>query len=170
MQFEMFRLSPKYDYFSSEFLESRIKQLESTPVTKGAKIDLQEKIHQLTCLRQDLRSFRALVVLTGKLQQLKDQAREGIYRPHELHEVWTAIDTSNAKKRMEQRERQRQHFASLRRLWQNADDAKKRQMLKMSAIYSRRRLMIETRNILYAVPYTVARWVTRFIKRRSRFF
>ena len=170
MEFEMFRLSPKYDVFSTEFLESRIKQLESMPVTKGANIDLQEKIHQLKCLKQDLRSLRAQFVLAGKLQQLKDQAREGIYRPHELYEVWNAIDTSNAKGRMEQRERQRQHLASLRQLWPNADDAKKRQMLKLFAIYSRRRLMIGTQNILYAVPFTVARWGVRFIKGRSRFF
>lgn len=168
MQFEIFRLSPQHYAFRTELLESRIKQLESMPVTKEARTDLQQKLHQLKCLKQDLRFYRALEVSYEKMKQLKDQTRAGFLdRGQEACEVFNEIDTSIEKIKMEQRERQRQYLASLRQLWPNADNAKKRQMLKLFAIYSRRRLLIGTENILYAVPFALARWTVRNFKGRS---
>ena len=166
IKFELFRLSPEHNKFSTGYLEWRIKQLESMPVTEGARIDLQDKIHQLECLKQDLGVFRAEMAWTRKMCRVSEKARDKgrPARGYEIFESFNELDTSFEKVKMEQRERQRQHLASFRQIWPNADAANKAQMVKWLAIYSRRRLRIGTGNSLWIVPNTIFRWWTRGAK------
>ena len=156
MQFEIFRLSP-----NTELLESRIKQLGSMPVTKGSRNNLKEKLHQLECLKQDLQSLRMLEVSTRKLQQVKAQALGGRSLDRgqmvKVREEFDEVTNTFEKTKIEQRERQRQHLASLRQLWPKADYARKRRMVGLFATYAGRRLMIGTANSLLVVPLMIAR-------------
>ena len=167
MEFEIFRLKTTH-YMSTEILESRIKQLESMPVTKGTRNNFKEKNHQLVCLQQDLQSLRVLESSSRKMQQVREQMREkGFHDPglkvHEIHSKW---DILFEKTKIEQRERQWQHLASLRQLWPKADDARKRRMVGLFAKYAGMRLWDGTTNSLLAIPLKVARWLARGHKRR----
>ena len=167
IKFELFRLSPKHDRFSTGRLESAIKYLESTPVTtKGARIDLHEQIHQLDCLRHDLGVFRAQLDWTRKGKRIQDRARDRgrPMRGPEFRDAFNGLDASFEKIKMEQRERQWRHFASFGQVWPSAGAANKAQMVKWLAIYSRRRLRIGTANSLRAVPTMILRWWTRGMK------
>ena len=168
IQFEIFRLSPRHHPLSPELLESRIKQLESMPVTEGAGNDLHEKFHQLKCLQEDLQSLRAMRSWLQKVAHLKDRVQEKglVDCRNEVVEAFDELDILSEKKKIEQRERQRQHLASLRQLWPNADGARKRRMVELLATYARRRLMTGTVNSLRAVPFKIARWAARGIKGR----
>ena len=171
MAFEIFRLSSKHQPGSTELLESRIKQLETMPVTKGTRNNLKEKLHQLECLKKDLQSLRVLYIFYEKHLQVRAQAREkgSVDRGDtvKMTEVFDKYNDILEKGKTEQRERQWQHLASLRQLWPKADYARKRRMVGLFATYARRRLMIGTENSLLAVPLTIARWMSRAVKKKG---
>ena len=171
MEFEIFRLSSKHQPGSTELLESRIKQLGTMPVTKETRINLKQKLYQLECLKQDLQSLRVLHISIQKLQQAIAQAREkrSLDRGQEVkvREAFEKGINTFEKSKVEERERQRQHLASLRQLWPKADYARKRRMVGLFATYARRRLMIGTVNSLLVVPIGAVRWLSRMYRRNS---
>ena len=164
MEFENFRLLPEHGPLSTELLELRIKQLESMPVTEGARYDLQEKIHQLECLKQDLQSLRVLGAWHRKARQLRDENGRFDYGP-KAFELFDEFDTLFERTKIKQRERQ-WHFASLTQLWPHADHARKRQMVKLFVTYVDRRLRVGAVNSLLTVPLRIARWAVRRNKGR----
>ena len=168
MEFEMFRLKSTYE-MSTEILESRIKQLESMPVTKGTRNNFKEKNHQLVCLKQDLQSLRVLESSYRKIKQAREQMREkGFHDPGlKVHEIHSKYDTIFEKMKIEQRERQWQHLASLRQLWPKADDARKRRMVGLFAKYAGMRLGTGITNSLLVIPQKMARWFAKGYKRRT---
>ena len=167
MQFEMFRHKYTNNPLSTEMLESRIKQLESMPVTKGARKNLKEKFDQLECLKRDLQSLRLLASSYRKLQQWRDQHAWGMLDMEVVAEVHRKVDTWFVKTKIEERERQRQHFASLRQLWPKADVARKRRMVGFFATYAGIRLRTGITNSLLAIPQRFVGWLARGYKRRT---
>ena len=167
MQFEIFRLKSTNNPLSTEVLESRIKQLESMPVTKGTRQNLKEKFHQLESLKCDLQSLRVLESSCRKMQQLKDSYNKGMLDVKEMAEVLHKLDTSFEKTKIEERERRRQHLASLMQLWPKADVARKRRMVGLFATYAGMSLRIEISNSVVGIPQKIARWAVRGYKRHT---
>ena len=162
MQFEVFRLK-SFTPFSTEVLESRIKQLEPMPVTEGARINLNAKLRELKCLKQDLQSIRVLERSVRKMRQATDRVLEKTMFnvKDQCIEARAKFDATHVKTKIERMERQRQHLASLRQLWPKADYASKRRMVGLFARYGRSRLIAGIRISLLAFPFKIVKRVWR---------
>ena len=168
MNFEIFRLTSTLSPLSIEEIESRIKDLESMPVTKGTRNSFKENIDQLECLKHDLQSLRELGFCYQRIHQVREQIREkGTFDFKELENLHARFDTAVEKKMIEQGERQRQHLASLKQLWPKADYARKREMMGTFATYGRWRLKIRTSNYLLAIPRRIVKSLLRGYKRSN---
>ena len=168
LEFENYRLSFTPTRLHAQILESRIRLIESLPVTEQVDHDLVRIVKNLETLKRDLASVQELIGLTLQLRDLRDQMlQKGFlqFAPEDGVETFDGFHTWYERKKLEQRRRQRLNFAFLRHFYPMADKARKRRMVDLFATYSRRRFMWGTWNLRFGTPARIGRWASRMCTR-----
>ncbi len=168
LQFENYRLQFKPNQIHAEILQTQIQQLESQPVAAIASNNLDETLHNLESLKQDLASVQHLIGLAVQLRSLRDQMREKgflLFSPDDADEVLDGFHAYFEKMKVEQRERQWRNLASLKHFWPKADGPRRRRIVELFATYSRRRFVWGFTNLQIGTPLRIGRWASKMYKR-----
>lgn len=168
LKFENYRLEYTPKYTRAKVLEATIRNIESQPIDGAFAKDFGGTLLQLEILKKDLASMHEMNDLVERLHILRDRLREQdflSFHPESAAQVMEGLQAWFEKKKIEQRKRQRLNVASLGRLWPNADQARKRQMVKLFVTYGRRRFAWGTLNILLSSMLRLGLWTNRRMKR-----
>ena len=171
MDLEILRLSfvptPEHTYA----LEREVEAMKSMPVTDDSAYSLADRIHALECLQQDLPALQEVRICSIQLENMLDQIRgKGIlhYNPEEVYGNIEKLHAFYEKRKLEQRERQWRHLASLRPLWPNADHTDRRRMMDLLKSYGQRRLRWGTKNFQVSTTFRIWRLAIGVHRRRFR--
>ena len=82
LEFENYRLSFTPTHLHAQILESRIRLIESLPITEQVDHDLPRIIDNLETLKRDLASVQELISLALKIQQLRDRMLQKGFRQY----------------------------------------------------------------------------------------
>ena len=167
LHFENQRLSFRPNPMYVEILEEQIRKLESTPLDVAAGYELDEILQNLQSLKQDLASVKQLLSFAERLQNLRTQMRESgplQYSPDEAEEVMNGFNAYFQKAKIDQRNRQRQHLASLWQFGPQADAVRRRRIVQLFKTYAKRRLMWGGMNLLLTGPLRLGLGVIKLSK------
>lgn len=164
VQFENFRLSFKPTALHLELLRAEIQRMESMTVTEEGSGDLQRTVSRLDCLKQDLISLQNYGGLVARLVEIRDRMREqgvAAFRPEEANEIYDDCHSWIQVVKHQQRSRQHANLAYMRRFWPIADQARRRQMVRLFATYGKNRLLWGAFYFGFSAPIKLARWTGR---------
>ena len=168
LQFENYRLQFKPNQIHAEILQSQIRELESRPVAAVTGNNLDQTLRNLESLKQDLASVQNLIGLAIQLRNFRDRMREEgflLFSPGDADEVLDGFHAFFEKTKVEQRQRQWQNLASLRQFWPEADGPRRRRIVELFMMYTRRRFMWGLMNLQIGTPLRIGRWASRMYKR-----
>ena len=168
LRFENYRLQFRPHPIDAEEIRSQIQALEARPVATIAHGDFDTLLHKLDSLKEDLASVEQTIELLSQIRELRGQIREKGFLEYDVDQAGEVIDNlhfRSEKNKMDQRQRQWRHLASLRRVWPEADAARRKGIVQLLGTYSKRRFVCGATNLRIGTVTRIGRWASRMCKK-----
>lgn len=168
LRFENYRLQFRPHPIDAEEIRSQIQALEARPVATIAHGDFDTLLHKLDSLKEDLVSVEQTIELLSQIREFRGQIREKGFLAYDVDQAGEVIDNlhfRSEKNKMDQRQRQWRHLASLRRVWPEADAARRKGIVQLLGTYSKRRFLCGATNLRIGTVTRIGRWASRMCKK-----